>query len=91
VDRDRAFRPPRSPGFAALSGPAFCGALFCSRQITFPRHAETQRARLNVGVVGATGLVGSMMRELLVEREFPVATLRLFASSRSEMAAGYIR
>src|SRR6476469_1500445 len=38
-------------------------------------------ARLNVGVVGATGLVGSMMRELLVEREFPVATLRLFASS----------
>lgn len=40
-------------------------------------------ARLNVGVVGATGLVGSMMRELLIEREFPVATLRLFASSRS--------
>ena len=40
-------------------------------------------ARLNVGVVGATGLVGSMMRELLVEREFPVAALRLFASKRS--------
>src|SRR5262245_44723991 len=32
-------------------------------------------ASLNVGVVGATGLVGSMMRELLIEREFPVATL----------------
>jgi aspartate-semialdehyde dehydrogenase len=40
-------------------------------------------ACLNIGVVGATGLVGSMMRELLIEREFPVATLRLFASSRS--------
>jgi len=34
-------------------------------------------------VVGATGLVGSMMRELLAEREFPVARLRLFASQRS--------
>ena len=40
-------------------------------------------SRLNVGVVGATGLVGSMMRELLAEREFPVARLRLFASQRS--------
>ena len=38
---------------------------------------------LNVGVVGATGLVGSMMRELLAERNFPVGTLRLFASARS--------
>ena len=38
---------------------------------------------LNVGVVGATGLVGSMMRELLAERKFPVGTLRLFASARS--------
>ncbi|BAK65192.1 aspartate-semialdehyde dehydrogenase-like protein [Sphingobium sp. SYK-6] len=38
---------------------------------------------LNVGVVGATGLVGSMMRQLLEERDFPVGTLRLFASARS--------
>jgi aspartate-semialdehyde dehydrogenase len=36
-----------------------------------------------VGVVGATGLVGTMMRELLAERGFPVASLRLFASERS--------
>jgi len=40
-------------------------------------------ALLNVGVVGATGLVGSMMRQLLAERNFPVGTLRLFASARS--------
>ncbi|MCW2396733.1 MULTISPECIES: aspartate-semialdehyde dehydrogenase [unclassified Sphingobium] len=40
-------------------------------------------ARLNIGVVGATGLVGSMMRQLLAERDFPVGTLRLFASARS--------
>jgi len=38
---------------------------------------------LNVGIVGATGLVGSMMRQLLAERDFPVGTLRLFASARS--------
>ncbi|MBT2187943.1 aspartate-semialdehyde dehydrogenase [Sphingobium nicotianae] len=43
----------------------------------------SSNARLNVGVVGATGLVGSMMRQLLAEREFPVGTLRLFASARS--------
>jgi aspartate-semialdehyde dehydrogenase len=36
-----------------------------------------------VGIVGATGLVGSMMLKLLAERQFPVASLRLFASARS--------
>ena len=36
-----------------------------------------------VGIVGATGLVGAMMRELLAERGFPLASLRLFASARS--------
>ena len=40
-------------------------------------------ARPNVGIVGATGLVGTMMREILVERGFPLGTLRLFASPRS--------
>jgi aspartate-semialdehyde dehydrogenase len=40
-------------------------------------------ARLNIGVVGATGLVGAMMRRLLAERNFPIARLRLFASARS--------
>ena len=38
---------------------------------------------LNIGVVGATGLVGTMMLALLAERGFPIATLRLFASARS--------
>ena len=37
----------------------------------------------NIGIVGATGLVGSMMLSLLAERDFPLAALRLFASSRS--------
>ena len=38
---------------------------------------------MNVGVVGATGQVGGVMRALLAERDFPVDDLRLFASSRS--------
>jgi aspartate-semialdehyde dehydrogenase len=37
----------------------------------------------NVGIVGATGLVGEMMLSLLAERQFPLARLRLFASARS--------
>jgi aspartate-semialdehyde dehydrogenase len=36
-----------------------------------------------VGVVGATGQVGSVMRRLLAERDFPVAEIRFFASARS--------
>ncbi len=38
---------------------------------------------MNVGVVGATGLVGGVMRTLLAERAFPIDHLRLFASARS--------
>ena len=37
----------------------------------------------NVGIVGATGLVGSMMMTTLAERGFPLASMRLFASARS--------
>ena len=43
--------------------------------------AGTRGVRL--GIVGATGQVGEVMRQILLEREFPVAELRLFASSRS--------
>jgi aspartate-semialdehyde dehydrogenase len=38
---------------------------------------------LNVGVYGATGQVGGVMRLVLAERGFPVGGLRLFASARS--------
>ena len=38
---------------------------------------------LRVGVVGATGQVGAVMRRLLEERDFPVAEIRYFASARS--------
>jgi aspartate-semialdehyde dehydrogenase len=39
--------------------------------------------RVHVGIVGATGVVGELMRAILAERDFPVASLRLFASARS--------
>jgi aspartate-semialdehyde dehydrogenase len=38
---------------------------------------------MRIGVVGATGQVGSVMLSVLAERQFPVSELRLFASSRS--------
>lgn len=39
--------------------------------------------KINVAVVGATGLVGTAMMRVLEERDFPVDTLRAFATSRS--------
>ncbi|MBN3930186.1 aspartate-semialdehyde dehydrogenase [Streptomyces verrucosisporus] len=38
---------------------------------------------MRIGIVGATGQVGAVMREILAERDFPVEQLRLFASARS--------
>ena len=38
---------------------------------------------MHVGVVGATGMVGTVMRQLLADRKYPVSSLRLFASARS--------
>ncbi|MER8182536.1 aspartate-semialdehyde dehydrogenase [Kitasatospora sp. NPDC094015] len=38
---------------------------------------------MRIGIVGATGQVGGVVRSILAEREFPVEQLRLFASARS--------
>jgi len=38
---------------------------------------------VRIGVVGATGQVGAVVRLLLAERDFPVAEIRYFASARS--------
>ncbi|MFE7577941.1 MULTISPECIES: aspartate-semialdehyde dehydrogenase [unclassified Streptomyces] len=38
---------------------------------------------MKVGIVGATGQVGKVMRSILAERKFPADELRLFASARS--------
>ncbi len=45
--------------------------------------AQDASRKVHVGIVGATGLVGELMRATLTERGFPVASLRLFASERS--------
>jgi aspartate-semialdehyde dehydrogenase len=38
---------------------------------------------MNVGIVGATGQVGGVMRAILAERGYPVDEIRYFASARS--------
>ena len=38
---------------------------------------------MRIGVFGATGQVGNVMRTLLFERNFPVDEIRYFASARS--------
>ena len=38
---------------------------------------------MHVGIVGATGQVGGVMRSILLERDFPIDSIRFFASARS--------
>ena len=38
---------------------------------------------VNIGIVGATGQVGVAMRQILLERDFPLGEVRFFASARS--------
>lgn len=45
--------------------------------------AAARTTGLRVGIVGATGQVGGVIRDLLAERDFPVAEMRYFASARS--------
>ena len=40
-------------------------------------------AGVHLGVVGATGQVGAVVRRLLAERDFPISSIRFFASARS--------
>lgn len=37
----------------------------------------------SVAIVGATGQVGTVMRDILIARDFPIGQLRLFSSARS--------
>jgi aspartate-semialdehyde dehydrogenase len=38
---------------------------------------------MRIGIIGATGQVGGVMRQVLAERSFPVDSMRYFASARS--------
>ena len=37
----------------------------------------------SVAVVGATGAVGEVMRQVLIERDFPMRSIKFLASERS--------
>lgn len=43
----------------------------------------TNSMGFSVAVVGATGQVGGVMRQLLIDRDFPVRSIRFFSSARS--------
>jgi aspartate-semialdehyde dehydrogenase len=45
--------------------------------------SSSSNGGLRVGIVGATGQVGAVVREILAERNFPISELRFFASARS--------
>src|SRR5471032_1997303 len=49
----------------------------------FKGESLVSKASINVGIVGATGAVGQELLQLLHARNFPMASLRLFASARS--------
>ncbi len=49
-----------------------------------PPKTKANAGKLNIGIVGATGMVGEVFLELLTERNFPVDKLKLFASDRSK-------
>jgi aspartate-semialdehyde dehydrogenase len=48
------------------------------------RMSKKSSNRLSIGIVGATGQVGQVMRTLLEERDFPADSVRFFASARSQ-------
>src|SRR5882672_5183005 len=49
----------------------------------FKGDSLVNNASINVGIVGATGAAGQELLQLLHDRNFPMASLRLFASARS--------
>ena len=70
---------------------ARCGRHGAARSLQSRRRRGRRRlcgkrdlAMVDIGVVGATGQVGQVMRRLLDERDFPAATVRFFASARSQ-------
>jgi aspartate-semialdehyde dehydrogenase len=52
-------------------------------EMSRPCDHQAEGVTVRVGIVGATGQVGTVMRRILTERDFPVDELRLFASARS--------
>jgi aspartate-semialdehyde dehydrogenase len=58
--------------------------LTCAKLVTpWIRELEEMPQKLCVAVVGATGMVGEAMRQILLDRKFPYTEVRFFASARS--------
>jgi len=57
--------------------------VFCGYVAAFVVRSAVMGQGYRVAIVGATGAVGMLMREILEERNFPVSSLRLLASPRS--------
>src|ERR1700690_750348 len=70
-----------------MCGPVSAGSLVYSRVCPQARKSSGAMSRevqpLTVAVVGATGVVGRTMIQVLAERHFPIGELRLLASGRS--------
>ncbi len=84
-----AVAPPSAAAVAPPSAGALA-ALAAALAAAPPRPARPATARrprtiltVRVGVFGATGQVGGVMRKLLRERQFPAEEVRFFASARS--------
>ena len=48
-----------------------------------PIRRARENGQMRIGIVGATGVVGEAMRQILAERNFPADEVRFFASARS--------
>jgi aspartate-semialdehyde dehydrogenase len=65
---------------AFLIGTPVSGSIQEKRSMSLVQPSSSRKA---VGIVGATVLVGEIIRSILAERRFPVSSLRLFASAHS--------
>src|SRR5947209_16926144 len=61
-------------------------ATFNTERVGLPAKSANERPRIvtpHVAVVGATGVVGEVMRQVLAERNFPFRSIKFLASERS--------
>lgn len=62
--------------------PQFC-ILSGEQGVPDPFHLLEAAVSVNVAVVGATGAVGDLMRRVLIERQFPIKSIKFLASEKS--------
>ena len=69
-----------------FSSLAKCRKTFNTERVVFPANFNWKgqvTVTPNVAVVGATGVVGEVMRQVLAERNFPFHSIKFLASERS--------